>query len=247
MKKYGKSCPKGMIKVNGKTLIERQIQVLNNVGIKKIIIVTGYKFKMINYNGIIYYHNENYQKTNMVESLMCAKAEFDQDIIVTYADLIYTEELINKLIESNNLVSVCVDSDWKNYWIYRYNQIETDLESLLICNGVITELGAARKYSEGIDYRFVGIVKFSIKIIPNILSIYKKKKVLRDNWIQSGKDFFNGYMTDFLYEIILNDISVNPVIANRNWLEIDTPTDYESLLRDYNTGKIGKYFSGSLG
>ena len=55
MKKYTKSLPKGMMKINGKTLIERQIQVLKTVGIKKIIIVKGYKSEMINYKGIKYY------------------------------------------------------------------------------------------------------------------------------------------------------------------------------------------------
>ena len=41
MGKYTKSLPKGMIKINGKTLIERQILVLEAVGINNIMIVTG--------------------------------------------------------------------------------------------------------------------------------------------------------------------------------------------------------------
>ena len=49
----------------------------------------------------------------MIESLMCAKSEFDQDLIITYADLIYTEDLMRRLIDNNQSVSVCVDSDWK--------------------------------------------------------------------------------------------------------------------------------------
>jgi len=247
MKKYTKSIPKGMMKINGKTLIERQIQVLKTVGIKKIIIITGYKFEMITYKGVKYYHNKNYQETNMIESFMCAECEFEQDLIVTYADLIYTEDLIRKLIESPHLVTVCVDPDWKNYWLYRYGQIETDLETLSINNGVITELGAPSSSSEGIHYRYVGVIKFSFKIISEIVTIYRKKKELNDFWVKSNNDFFNGYMTDLLYEMIVNGISVNSVIVGKQWLEIDTPTDYENLLRDYNTGKIGEYYSGSLG
>ena len=41
-----------MIKINGKTLIERQIQVLEAVGINNIVIVTGYNSEMINYKGL---------------------------------------------------------------------------------------------------------------------------------------------------------------------------------------------------
>jgi len=246
MKNYTKSLPKGMMKINGKTLIERQIQVLKNVGIKKIVIVTGYKFEMITYKGVEYYHNKNYQETNMIESFMCAECEFEQDLIVTYADLIYTEDLIRKLIKSPYSVAVCVDPDWKNYWLYRYGQIETDLETLSINNGVITELGAPSSSSEGIHYRYIGVIKFSIEIIPKIVTLYRKKKELDEFWVKSDNSFINGYMTDLLYEMIANGIPVNSVKVGKQWLEIDTPTDYKNLLRDYNTGEIGEYFLGDI-
>ena len=246
MGKYTNSLPKGMIKINGKTLIERQIQVLEAVGINNIVIVTGYNSEMINYKGVNYYHNKNYQNTNMIESLMCAKSEFDQDLIITYADLIYTEDLMRRLIDNNQSVSVCVDSDWKNYWYHRYGTIETDLESLTIKSGKITELGSPVQSSEGIDYRYIGVVKFSTKIIPAILSIYEKKKKHQIPWAKSGNTFMNGYMTDFLYEMIINDIIVHPVMGDKQWIEIDTASDYESLSQDYKSGDIEKYYSGSL-
>ena len=49
MKKYTKLIPKGMIIINNKTIIERQIEILESVGINKIVIVTGYKSELINY------------------------------------------------------------------------------------------------------------------------------------------------------------------------------------------------------
>jgi|TARA_B100001971_G_C18198578_1_gene543075 choline kinase len=246
MKKYTESLPKGMIKINRKTLIDRQIQILDSVGINKIVIVKGYKSEMINYDRIAYYINENYQNTNMVESLMCASSEYDDDLIITYADLIYTKDLINKLIEAPYMVTVCVDQNWKNYWFHRYGTTETDLETLSINNNVITELGAPRYSSDGIHFRYVGVVKFSLKIIPQIVSLYRKKKNLNEKWVKSGQNFLNGYMTDLLNEMIINGISLNTIMAGNQWIEIDTATDYENLLRDYNTGKIKEYFLGDL-
>ena len=69
--------------------------------------------KKINYTDVNIYFNKNYYKTNMVESLMCAKKEFDDDIIVIYADLIFTSSLISKLVNTKLDVGVCVDPDWK--------------------------------------------------------------------------------------------------------------------------------------
>jgi len=246
MKKYTKTFPKCMIEINNKTILERQIDTLQTAGISNIYIVTGFKSEMINYDNIKYYHNENYEKTNMIESLMCAANEFDQDLIITYGDLIYTEDLLHKLIDSQHLASICVDSDWKTYWFHRYGQTEIDLETLTIDNNMILELGAPTNSSKGLHYRYVGAIKFSLKIIPQIISIYNIKKKLNEKWIQSGKPFLNGYMTDLLNEMIINGITLSPIMGNKQWLEIDMPTDYDNLVRDYNNGNLNKYYLGDL-
>ena len=109
MKHHTTNMPKGMVKILDKTIIERQISVLRDNKIYDISIVTGYNSEKINYTDVNIYFNKNYYKTNMVESLMCAKKEFDDDIIVIYADLIFTSSLISKLVNTKLDVGVCVD------------------------------------------------------------------------------------------------------------------------------------------
>ena len=79
LKKYTENLPKGMLDFMGKTLIERQIEVYKECGIKDIIIVRGFAADKITYEGVKYYTNKDYANTNMVESLMEAKAEFNDD------------------------------------------------------------------------------------------------------------------------------------------------------------------------
>tara|TARA_B100000959_G_C14878321_1_gene581407 strand:+ start:149 stop:859 length:711 start_codon:yes stop_codon:yes gene_type:complete len=235
-----------MIKINDKTLLERQINTINKVGINNISIVTGYKAEAINYPNIKYYHNKLFNSTNMIESLMCASDEFNQDLIITYGDLIYTEHALRKLMVAKSEVCVCIDSEWKNYWMYRYGEIDTDLETLTINNNTIVELGSTVSSSKNIFNRYVGIIKISKKIIPEILSIYKAKRKTNNKWEKSLQPFLKGYMTDLLNEMIVNNISLDPIEINKNWLEIDTSTDYDNLVRDYNNGNLNKYYLGDL-
>ena len=79
MKHHTVNMPKGMVKILDKTLIERQISILRNQKIYDISIVTGYNSEKINFTDVNIYFNKNFYKTNMVESLMCAKKEFDDD------------------------------------------------------------------------------------------------------------------------------------------------------------------------
>ena len=246
MKHHTTNMPKGMVKILDKTLIERQISILRNQKIYDISIVTGYNSEKINFTDVNIYFNKNFYKTNMVESLMCAKKEFDDDIIVIYADLIFTSSLISKLVNTKLDIGVCVDPDWKNYWQHRYGRTDFDIESLFIKNNKIVELGKPISSSEKLDYRYIGINKFSIETLRLVLDFYENKKKNKETWKCSGKDFFNGYMTDLLNELSEIGIALSPIMCPKEWLEIDTDIDYEKIITDINNGDIKKYFSETI-
>src|SRR3989338_5798791 len=92
--KYTKDIPKGMLNFNGKSLIERQVEVLRSCGIKDIIIVKGYMPDKINIKGVKYYENKDYANTNMVETLFAAEKEMSDNIIVCYSDIIYQKNVL---------------------------------------------------------------------------------------------------------------------------------------------------------
>ena len=72
--------PKGMIKLFGKTLIERQIEIYRNCGIDDTTIVTGYKSEMIHFSGINYIKNQNFATTNINESFFCASEKLSDSV-----------------------------------------------------------------------------------------------------------------------------------------------------------------------
>ena len=70
-----KNQPKCLVKLFGKSIIEWQIEKFDKCNIKNISIVRGYLGDMINFSNINTYENKNYDTTNMVETLFCAKEE----------------------------------------------------------------------------------------------------------------------------------------------------------------------------
>lgn len=241
--KYTENLPKGMLSFNGKPLIEWQIQNLRKAGINDIIIITGYKKETINYLYIKYYNNPLFAETNMVESMFCAREELNTDVLVAYSDILYTPQLAKLCKESTANIGVAVDKNWREYWTMRYNSTEFDLESLQVSDGKIVELGKSLTSSAGIDYRYIGLIKFSKAGIQKALEIYDTKKTKMEQWKQSGKAFPQGYMTDLLNEIILSNYEVNPVISDGGWLEFDTNEDYEITCKLQAEGKISKELS----
>ena len=137
--------------------------------INNICVVTGYKQDVLkNYlqsKQITYYTNPNYEKTNMVETLFRARDYLDDDIIISYADIVYSDDILQKLINSNNDISIVVDKEWKKLWLSRMDNPLDDAESLKIINNKIIELGKKPTGYDEIDAQYIGLIKISKEMI----------------------------------------------------------------------------------
>ena len=95
-------CPKCMVKVKGRSLIERQLETMRTCGIKEqdIAIVAGYRSDVLKEalkdTEVRIIVNEKFETTNMVCSLMCAEAllQSERDILVSYGDIVYGQEVL---------------------------------------------------------------------------------------------------------------------------------------------------------
>ena len=67
---------------------------MTKCNIKNISIVRGYLGEMINFPNITTYENKNYNTTNMVETLFCAKEELSESVIISYGDIIFEEKIL---------------------------------------------------------------------------------------------------------------------------------------------------------
>ena len=99
---------KCMLDVNGSRLINRTLDSIAAVGIKRAIIVVGYKADNVkawvgtNYNGveIVYVENSIYDKTNNIYSLFLAKEYLlEEDTILLESDLIFEPSVLRRIIE----------------------------------------------------------------------------------------------------------------------------------------------------
>ena len=218
--------PKCMVEYNGKAIIDYILETMKHCNLFDVAIVNGYKKDVLtNYlkdEKLTFYHNKNFDKTNMVSTLFCAEEFMDDDIIISYADIVYKEEVLQSLIDSDTDISVVVDKKWKELWSQRMDNPLEDAETLKIEDNKIVELGKKPNSYDDIEGQYIGLIKISKKILPKIIEYYKS---LDRESIYDGKDYDNMYMTSFIQMIIDNLNDVTPVFINGGWTEIDAIDD----------------------
>lgn len=217
--------PKCMVPLEGKPLIQYQLEVFERLGIEDIHVVTGYREDVIDFPHVKKHFNKDFMTTNMVSSLFAAEDVMDDDIIITYGDIVYRDEVLKKLIDSKEKVSVVVDKGWREYWAARMDDPLADAETMILNDDdTIKELGKKPTSYDQIQGQYIGMMKFSKEAIMEIREFYHN---LDKDKIYDGKDYNNMYMTSFLQLIGDNLIPLSAVYINNGWMEVDCPEDRE--------------------
>lgn len=230
-------CPKAMVPMVGRPIIDWQIELFHKMGIKDIVVVRGYKAATLDGRDVQFVLNNRYMETNMLYSLLCAKEYFNKDVIVSYGDILYQKEVLATLLTAKHDVSVVVDLAWKNYYAQRFTNPYDDAESLVLTSDMsIKSIGQSNPHIEDVQAQYIGLMKFSQAALQNIQRIYKDSYEQKQ-CIGWGKRAEKAYMTDLLQEMINRRMSVHGVEINGGWLEIDSINDYELAQKVFDAEK----------
>ena len=100
--------PKCLLKVGERTLLQRSMDALVEVGIRQFVIVTGYLHEQIEtfvretYGESIrvrFIHNKDYETTNNIYSLWLARPEAEgQEILLLDSDLLYDGQILERVL-----------------------------------------------------------------------------------------------------------------------------------------------------
>ncbi len=239
---YTENTPKCLTELGGMTLIGRQIATLRSGGVDDIVIAAGYKAEMLELPGTRMVLNPNWESTNMVETLFCAEAEFGEEVIVSYGDIVYEPRVLAALLTSRYEISVAVDKNWRAYWEHRFEDPSSDAESLRMDGeGRITAIGDPVSDIAEIEAQYMGLMRFRGPGIEALKAARENfRRVIRP-WMDR-RPVEQAYMTDLLTEMILMGADVHAVVVEGGWLEIDTVEDYESVITMFSEGGLDRFF-----
>lgn len=221
---YTESNTKCMVPVNGTKLIDRALDQLSRLGLRRVVIVVGYEGQKLmehvgkEYQGlkIEYVVNPIYDKTNNIYSLALAKEQMQQDdTILLESDLIFEEGMLRLLLDNPfpNLALVA--------------KYETWMDGTMVCidkeQNIVNFVPKAAFNYHNVDqyYKTVNIYKFSkefasTKYIP-FLEAYSKSV---------GNNEYYENVLRIISFLNSHDLKALPV-GNLKWYEIDDKQDLD--------------------
>jgi len=209
--------PKCILKVGGEPILKRMINQLSKNGIKKIVIVVGYKEekireKVFEWNldsNIQIISNNDYHNTNNIYSLWLAKDELcGKDFVLLDGDLICEDSIINEFVSQQKKNCIAVDN----------TKFLGEEEMKVLVNAGKLEKISKKINPQHANGEYLGLAKFSKEGSRFLLGEIKK-------YIDNNQ--FNSFCDEAFNQVIeKTEIHIHNIKPN-HWIEIDTVEDYE--------------------
>jgi len=230
--------PKAMLDIKGKTILERQIDVLNACGVKDIAVVRGFKKEAIKVPNVRYYDNDDFASTSEVFSLFRAGKELRGPFVFLYGDILFERGHLEKLLKSPADVSILVDRSWTEGGRPKEGRGVPDLVVLKDAQEPgyrflgaeaphpVARVGRtiAPKQAHG---EFVGMAMFTAKGARLLTDCYNQlQEAAPKGGFHEAESLRGASFTDLVQELVDRGTEVQAIDVYKGWLEIDTFEDY---------------------
>ena len=219
-----KNLPKSLLDINGKSILERQTELLQANGITEIIVVTGPNQEKFSDKKLKYVKDNFYENHEQLGSLMEARNFFNSELLILFSDVLFDNQVLSKIINSNEDFNIAVDPNWEKNYTGRTEHPISQADLALIENNLIIKIMKNLIPENNCKItEFIGIIKLSQKGAEKFVNHYKNL----ENSIDKNKLIKKWYLTNMLQDLIDNNNSIFPITIEGNWCEIDTVQDLE--------------------
>lgn len=229
-----KSLPTAMLDINGRTLLQRQLDVLKQCGITNATITRGYEKKKFDVNHVKYCDIKEFERGSLF-SLLAARDDMQEGFIMIFSDIIFDESIVNNLLRSKEDITILVDASYP----FHRHEIEKELDLIIskrrdeYYRDLLPTVGKevsfiGKKIKKQIaTHEFIGIAKFSKYGAQNLIMVYEDCKKNHKGRFHENESFEKASIIDLLQEMIDRGFKVHYIETNKGWMEIHNKKDYE--------------------
>ena len=215
--------PKAMLKVKERPILSHIVDVYNSHGIKDITVVRGFQKDAIDLPQLSYADNDNFSKTSELVSFEKALLEVDpvQDLFVSFGDVLFKPYLLQLMDDFQDEVVIVVDTQWQDSvnkeraadYVHCSEPHSRDSYS----HEIFLKDSKEDMDPDMIHGEWMGVVKFSNKMIPTLKQAMQKLKMSSDFDLAKFHDLFSFLVSE--------GHNIRIVYTTGHWLDIDTVED----------------------
>jgi choline kinase len=217
LKPHTEATPKCLLEIGGKTLLRRYLEAFATLGIAEAILVVGYLKEQVVAEAsrgpaqvrVRIVENDRYTRGNIL-SLWQAREEFDGDVVIMDADVLYPRELLARLLATPDGNAIAVDEQFQ----------DTGEEQKVVCeDGWVVEVSKKiGPQDPRVRGEAIGMLRLSAEAAEILRGILEE-------FIETGKDSLEY---EDAFRELAGEVPIGVVeVGDLPWIEIDFQEDLE--------------------
>lgn len=221
--------PKTLVPVMGRPMLDWILDALGEAGFTRrdVVFISGYAEAVVRerYPEFTFVRNENWERNNILHSLLCAREHLTGGFISTYADIVYEGAVVRQLVASPHDIVLGCDTAWRRRYTVRSEHPETDAEKLRAAGERVIELGRTIASDEA-QGEFIGVMKQSRAGAARFIEAFDAlAKTLPAGPWREGRSFEKAYLIDLLQHLLERGEAMFREDTAGGYMEIDTRQD----------------------
>jgi len=202
---------------DNKLILDVLLDNVFEVGGDDIYIVGGFGILKLleQYPELKFFYSKDWESTKSLASFYASKTVYDEDLIVSYTDVVYKKNTLEKLSDVTSNLAITIDSKWKNRYEGRGSEFLPEAEKVFQSKST-KKIRVAKGEVQGDEVilgESVGVFYFSRSIVKKLEKIIGKKLDIESNSICD------------LITLLADKFSFEFIDLEGDWAEMDSPAD----------------------
>jgi choline kinase len=214
LKPHTEATPKCLLELGGKTLLRRYLEAFVALGIPETVLVVGYLKEQVAAEvargpagvRVRVAENDRYMRGNIL-SLWQARHEFDDDVLIMDADILFPQEMLARLLATPDMNALAVDEQFQ----------DTGEKQKVVCeDGWVVEITKKIGQDPRIRGEAVGMLRLSAEAAEILRGILEE-------FVETGKDSLEY---EEAFRELAGEVPIGVVeVGDLPWVEIDFQED----------------------
>jgi choline kinase len=227
--------PKCFAQIAGRRIVDWNLDSLRQGGLSSIVFIAGWQIDKIRreYAELTFCHNHEWERNNILASLMFARGHMAGGFVCTYADILFRPAIVARLLAHPGDIVLAVDTDWRTRYRHRSAHPEDDAEKVRVAGDRVLEVhrGIQPHLAHG---EYIGVAKFSPAGAALLCEHYDRVAREYDGRpFREAACFDKAYLIQLLQHMIEQGVPISQVDTHGDYMEIDTTEDYELANRSW--------------
>jgi len=227
--------PLAMLDINGKPLLQRNIETLNKSKLTDISVIRGYKKETFSIEGVDYFDNPKHESEHILTSIMCAENAMNGKTLIVYSDILFENALLERLKPLEADFIVVIDNSFSSF-LKRNKKLDLVITKEELPSGEriltydhlyqVERIGSTVPEEKG-SAEFIGMALISQrgseiikKEYHNALAEYGNKPLC------GSENIYQASLEDFMQYLITKGYRIDAIQVNSGWIEIHTFDNY---------------------